>query len=306
MDILFILAGLPALLFGGDLLVRGAVSLAQVLRVSPIVISLTLVGFGTSTPELVASVSAALKGAPGLALGNVVGSNIANILLILGAAAVISPMVTRNLVSRTDTVWFVVTAVLGAGLAAFGVIPRGAGLALMALLAVYIWQTLRNGDAPEAPVDVVAPSVRRSGITFLAGLALTLGGAVALVDGATGIARTFGVPETVIGLTLVAVGTSLPELATSLIAAWRGRSEVAIGNILGSGIFNVLAILGTTAAIAPLRVPAGEMVTDGLVMLAASLVLAAMLLRSITISRLAGVAALAVYIGYLALLSQTL
>lgn len=305
LDIALVVIGLPALLLGGDLLVRGAVSLASLLRVSPLVISLTLVGFGTSTPELVASLSAALKGAPGLALGNVVGSNIANILLILGAAALVSTVTTRNVVSRSDSVWFVATAVIGAALASLGMVPRWMGAALLGLLALYMWNALRSGTAPGVPLEPVKGSLTGSAAICALGLTFTLGGAMALVDGATGLARAYGISETVIGLTLVAVGTSLPELATSLVAAWRGRGDVALGNILGSGVFNILAILGATALVSPLAIPQGLMSVDAAVMVAATAGLTVFLWRGRPLSRSIGCASLIAYAAYVAWLSQT-
>ena len=304
MDLIFVAFGLAALLLGGDALVRGAVGVARRFGVSPLVIGLTLVGFGTSAPELVTSLSAALSGAPGIALGNVVGSNIANILLILGVAAVIRPVVAQMPALPREAAWVGGTAVLLAGLALFDEITTLMGAGLLILLGLYLWGAFRT-SAPEVPdLDTPGDSLSASALRLAIGLALTIGGAIALVHGATGIARAYGVPEAVIGLTLVAVGTSLPELATTIMAARRGQSDVALGNILGSGIFNILGILGATALLAPLPV-VPDIRPDIWVMLATTLLLLALLFRAHRITRISGAAFLMLYAGYMVWLSQT-
>ncbi|MFZ5961689.1 calcium/sodium antiporter [Thalassococcus sp. BH17M4-6] len=308
MDILLIALGLPALLGGGELLVSGAVALALRLGLSPMVIGLTLVGFGTSTPELLTSLRAASQGAPDIALGNVVGSNIANILLILGLAALIRPMAVADRAGfRRDGGWMLAAGLACALLVLLPVIGRGAGLGLLAGLAAFLWLTLRRAT-PDAPADVAGPPrpLWQAALAFTAGLGLTLLGAVLLVDGATGLARDFGVSEAVIGLTLVAVGTSLPELVTSVLAARRGHGDVALGNILGSNLFNVLGILGATALAVPLPVADSIARVDVWVMLAASLALLVLGAARARIGRLPGLALLISYGAYLAWLSRTL
>ncbi|WP_299789556.1 calcium/sodium antiporter [uncultured Marivita sp.] len=304
MDILLVAFGLVALLVGGDLLVRGAVGVARRFNVSPMVIGLTLVGFGTSAPELVTSVSAALSGVPAIALGNVVGSNIANILLILGVAALIRPVAAHMPSMPREALWVGGSAVLLVLLSLTGQIATLAGAGLLALLAVYLWGAFRSADDPPEDLSIPTDPLPRATVYLIAGLALTIGGAIALVDGATGIARAYGVPEAVIGLTLVAVGTSLPELATTIMAARRGQSDVALGNILGSGIFNILGILGTTALVAPLPVEP-SILPDTLIMLATTALLLGLLFWRTKISRRTGAGFLLLYAGYMAWLSQT-
>lgn len=304
MDVVLVLFGLAALLFGGDALVRGAVGVARRFGVSPLVIGLTLVGFGTSAPELVTSLSAALDGAPAIALGNVVGSNIANILLILGLAALVRPVVAHMPALPREAAWVGGSAFLLAALSLSGQVATWAGAGLLALLAAYLWGAFRSSHVPDDDLSIPADPLAGAALRLIAGMALTIAGAIALVDGATGIARGYGVPEAVIGLTLVAVGTSLPELATSVIAARRGQSDVALGNILGSGIFNILGILGTTALVAPL--PMDPVISrDIWIMLGTTALLLALLFWRARISRLSGAAFLALYAGYMAWLSQT-
>ena len=304
MNLMLVAFGLVALLVGGDLLVRGAVGVARRFGVSPLVIGLTLVGFGTSAPELVTSLSAALAGSPAIAIGNVVGSNIANILLILGLAALIRPVSAQMAGLPREAVWVGGSAVGLAVLAGAGEISVLAGVVLLALLGVYLWGAFRSSAAGTDNLDVPIDPLPKASIFLMLGLALTIGGAIALVDGATGIARAYGVPEAVIGLTLVAIGTSLPELATTVMAARRGQSDVALGNILGSGIFNILGILGTTALVAPLPIE-DSLIPDIGVMLATTALLIALLFWQRAISRVSGVIFLLLYTGYMAWLSQT-
>lgn len=296
--------GLVALLVGGDFLVRGAVGVARRFGVSPLVIGLTLVGFGTSAPELVTSLSAALAGAPAIALGNVVGSNIANILLILALAALIRPVSAQMAGLPREAAWVGGSALGLAVLAVAGQISFVAGIGLLALLGVYLWGAFRSSAVPALDVDIPTDPLPKAATFLIVGLALTIGGAIALVDGATGIARAYGVPEAVIGLTLVAVGTSLPELATTVMAARRGQSDVALGNILGSGIFNILGILGTTALFAKLPIESSLLPDIG-VMLATTAVLIGLLFWRRAISRVAGLVFLLLYAVYMAWLSQT-
>lgn len=308
-----LLAGMALLLIGGEALVRGAVGLAQRLGVSSLLIGLTLVGFGTSTPELVTSVLAALAGSPAIAVGNVVGSNIANILLILGLAAVVWPITCAPAAFRRDGTVVAVVTVLCTGVALTGSFGRVTGVVFLALLAGYVIHTYRSErGAPDAAGEMYAgeaglaePGPRHAwtaAVTALGGIALTIGGAHLLVGAAIALATSAGVSETVIGLTLVAVGTSLPELATSVIAALRRQPELAVGNILGSNIYNVLGILGVTALVRPLPVPTEILRLDLWVMLAATALLIAFAVTGWRISRREGSVFLAVYLAYLAVL----
>lgn len=278
--VLCLVAGLALLITGGDLLVRGAVRLAGRLGVSPLVIGLTLVGFGTSTPELVASVQAALVGAPGLAYGNIVGSNIANILLILGAAALLHPVSVPQPVLRRDGTMMLVATLAFAALAWAMPVTRLLGGALVCALVVYIVLTVRQErrrfaeDAATAERDPQAQGgLAGPALLALGGLAMVLTGGVLLVDGAVGLARALGWSETLIGLTVVAIGTSAPELITSVVAALRRQGDVAFGNVVGSNIYNILGIGGATALVAPGAIPADLLLGDVPVMVLAALAL---------------------------------
>jgi cation:H+ antiporter len=315
--VLALLLGLVALIAGGELLVRGAVAAARKLGVSPMVIGLTLVGFGTSTPELVTSIQAALADAPGIAVGNVVGSNIANILLILGVCAVIAPIVVNPAAVRRDSSVMILAGVLGTvALLALGGIGRAGGGVFVATLIAYIaftyWKDRRDGTpvaerhAHEAaeigPREMAALPLALLLAAF--GLGLTLLGAGWLVDGAVWMARVLGVSEGIIGLTVVAVGTSLPELTAGVVAALRGHSDVALGNVLGSNIYNILGILGVTGLVTPLSLPADITWIDLALMLGASIAVLPLALSGLRISRLEGTGFLVVYLGYIAYLAS--
>ncbi|MBI1385232.1 MAG: calcium/sodium antiporter [Rhizobiales bacterium] len=308
--------GLAGLMLGGELLVRGAVAIAARLGISPLVIGLTLVGFGTSTPELVTSIQAAAAGSPGIAVGNVVGSNIANIFLILGLAALLRPIVTRRrAMLRDGSVLLAVTIACGLTLMA-GSMGRAVGLLFVALLATYVVATYfhERGDVEGAgtaePNEMSGASTTIRPILFALGqagigLLVLLVAADVLVRAAIELAASLGVSETLIGLTVVAVGTSLPELATSTMAAVRGQGDVAFGNIVGSNIFNILGILGVTAVVQPLVIPPEIMQVDVWVMLAATAALLVVAVTGWRVTRLEGGALLAAYAGYVVLLSLT-
>lgn len=299
MDYLLILAGLVALFVGGEALVRGAVAVASRLAVSPLLIGLTVVGFGTSTPELLVSVDAALRGLPEIAIGNIIGSNIGNILLIVGLSALIWPIrVTGGTLRRDTGVMLAATFVLILPFF-WGTLDRMPGLMLLAGLAGYLLWAYRTAD-PQAESDGTPPAMPlwRALLWVGLGLAGLFVGARFLVDGAVSVARDFGISDAFIGLTIVAIGTSLPELATSLIAAYRRQSEIAIGNIVGSNIFNVLGILGVTATIAPIPVADRFASFDLPVMLAVSVVFAGLLLLRPGIGRWTGAGLLIGYLVY--------
>jgi cation:H+ antiporter len=265
---LFVLGGLVLLFIGGEALVRGSVSVARKLNISELVIGLTLVGFGTSVPELVTSIQAVGNGSVGIAIGNVVGSNVANIFLVLAVAAIITPiMVQPSALARDGTIMIAVTILL-CGLLWFDQFGRIAGIILVTLLVSYLAFSL---IADQRRQDATAEMHRAEGELVEAGYGLTLGlliaaaglvavvfGANLLVTGASTLARSFGISETVIGLSIVAVGTSLPELATSVVAAFRKRADVALGNIIGSNIFNILGIVGVTALVQPFSIRGDE------------------------------------------------
>lgn len=299
MSYLLILAGFAGLLLGGEMLVRGAVAVAERLRISPIVIGVTLVGFGTSTPELLTSVQAALAGAPGIALGNVVGSNIVNILLILGAAAAIRPIAVGGAAFRRDGAVLALATVLCLAVVLMGELGRAAGLVFLAGLVAYVIFAIRTGAAVEPEPDAAPLGMGVASVLFVAGLAITIVGARALVFGAVDLATAFGVSEAVVGLTVVAVGTSLPELVTSLVAARKGQSDLAFGNIVGSNIFNVLGILGVTALVQPLAVPPEIAAFDIWVMVAATVALVWAAVSGWRITRGEGTAFVLAYVAYL-------
>ncbi|MFN3689097.1 calcium/sodium antiporter [Salinarimonas sp.] len=318
--VLLVLAGLVLLVFGGDLLVRGAVKAASRLGVSPLVIGLTLVGFGTSTPELVTSVQASLAGAPGIAIGNIVGSNIANVLLILGICAAIAPIaVDRRALGRDGTI-ALAAAVALALLAFVWPLDRIVGAVFVAALGLYIYSAFRQeaaagpdhgalhdkAIATEGVDDALVPDPGERGgglawpiATALAGLVVVVAGGALLVDGATTLARAMGISETVIGLTVVAVGTSLPELVTSVVAALRRQTDVAFGNIVGSNIYNVLGIGGITGLVAPVAIPAEVATFDLPVMVAVTVAMLVFAATGRRITRLEGGLLLAGYAAYL-------
>lgn len=311
---LLLLGGLILLTLGGDTLVRGATAAARKLGVSPLLIGLTLVGFGTSTPELVTSLTAVQAGSPGIAIGNVVGSNTANILLILGITALIAPIAVDRAAFRRDGLMLVVASVVCAAAVLGGVVGPVAGAVMVALLIAYLVIAYLGErgvqDAERAKYEHIAedaPDARGgvwAGLGLAAiGIALTIGGARLLVDGAVVIARDLGVSDTVIGLTVVAVGTSLPEMVTSVVAAVRGRADVALGNVIGSNIYNVLGVLGITALLAPFEAPEAIARLDIWVMLAATALLVLFVRTGMKIVRWEGAALLAAYAGYMAWLA---
>ena len=299
-DMALVGLGLALLFLGGDFLVRGAVVLAARLRISPLLIGLTVVGFGTSMPELLVSLNAALAGLPDIAIGNVVGSNTANILLILGLALVVAPLSSRLPGLRRDLLAMLASAALLALIAPGGVLRPWHGLLFLALLAAYLTYSAIRGRSQGATLpDTGTALTLWQMLGFIAaGLAALVFGADFLVQGATSLAVRIGVPDAVIGLTIVAVGTSLPELATSVVAAMKRQPEIAIGNVVGSNIFNILGILGVTAVLAPIPVAPQMARFDIPVMLAVTLVIAALLAVAPRVPRLVGLALLAAYGWY--------
>jgi cation:H+ antiporter len=279
-DVGLLLAGLCLLFVGGEALVRGAVSLANRLRLPHLVIGLTVVGFGTSMPELLVSLQAAVDGHSDIAVGNVVGSNVANILLILGLSAVIAPVLVRIPGIARDVAMMMTAAVVMLGLAFVGGVGPVLGMAMVAALCAYMVYVALAGrsETKRAPVPKARLPAVIEAAALVGGLAALLAGAHLLVTSSISIARAVGVSEAVIGLTIVAVGTSLPELAASIVAAYRGQSEVAVGNVVGSNIFNILGILGLTAIVRPIRI-SSEMATFNVpTMVAISAMLAVTLL----------------------------
>ncbi|MCA1288469.1 calcium/sodium antiporter [Salipiger bermudensis] len=315
-----LIAGLLLLVAGGELLVRGAVQAAEQLGVSTLVIGLTLVGFGTSMPELVTSVQAGLSGAPGIAYGNIVGSNIANILLIGGISALICPVIVAETALRRDALLMLGVAGLFATLALMLPMGRFLGVGFVAGLVAYIVLAIRQERSSgeqgaihdksaallQADPGLGRPSRYREQVLplllVLAGLGLVVMGGTLLVDGAVALARAIGIGERVIGLTIVAVGTSMPELVTSVIAALKRQGDVAFGNIVGSNIYNILGIGGATALIAPGAVPGEIIAFDARLMVGVSVLLVVFAATGRRIDRREGLALLVGYGAYLYML----
>lgn len=304
-----ILAGLALLTLGGEGVVRGAVGVARRLGVSELLIGLTLIGFGTSAPELITSLNAAFAGAPGIAVGNVVGSNISNILLIFAVVAIARPIVVDPRALKRDGMTMLAVSLLMAGVGlTFDVISRPLAAALVLGLAIYIafaWWTERKGGAAaelhEAEAQTREPVTDPlwQSLTFaVGGIAVLILGADLLVRGAVTLATLAGLSETVIGLTIVAVGTSLPELVASLAAALKGRSDVAFGNVIGSNIYNLLGILGVTALVHPIAIPEDMVLRDWGTMAGAAALLVFHAWTGRRVRRSEGVLLLSLYVLY--------
>jgi cation:H+ antiporter len=316
MDWVFILAGLLFLVLGGEGLVRGASGIATLAKISPAVIGLTIVAAGTSMPELVVSVQAAFAGSPGIAIGNVVGSNIFNIGAILGITALISPLRIQGNTVRMEWPVMILASFQLFLLARDMHVDRVEGASFLLAMVVFIaWAVwLGRNSAQEMEVELSTASFGATGgrAAFFNVMAIALGvaslaaGSTLLVDGAVGIASGFGVSDSVIGLTIVAAGTSTPELITSIVAAKRGQDDIAVGNIVGSNIFNILGILGATALIHPLDVPTEIMRRDVWWFLGISLLLFPLMKSGMRISRLEGFILLAVFATYTGVLIYSL
>jgi cation:H+ antiporter len=304
--ILYLALGLVLLYYGAEALVRGSSSLALRLGLSPLVIGLTVVAFGTSSPELVVSLKAGLAGQGNISVGNVVGSNICNIGLILGICALVTPIATTSQIVRIDIPIMIAATAFTTFLLWDGTLGRTEGIILFALLLAYVVFSVylarrQPADALGAEFDTEVKASKRGLFIDLlmvaGGLVLLIFGARFLVDGAVVIARAFGWSEALIGLTVIAVGTSLPELATSLVAAVKKEADIAVGNIVGSNIFNLLGILGITAMATPLAA-SGISLVDYAVMAVFALVLWPMAYHQKRITRLEGAILLAGYAAY--------
>lgn len=307
--VLILIGGLAVLTAGAEILVRAASSLARAAGVAPLVVGLTVVAFGTSAPEVAVSVRASLEGQPGVALGNVVGSNVFNVLVILGLAAMVAPLQVRRALVRRDVPVLVAVSLLPILLALDGGLARGEGLLLLGGGIVYTaslaWSGVRAGRAgtePGTPRPATSVGTWVTGLLMIAaGLVGLVVGASLFLDGAVTMARDLGASELVIGLTLVAAGTSLPELATSVVAAVRGERDLAVGNVVGSNIFNVLVVLGAVAATGPggLPVPPGALTFDLPIMVAVAVVCLPFFFTDWTVSRGEGALLVAYYLAYL-------
>ncbi|WP_284154719.1 calcium/sodium antiporter [Algicella marina] len=302
--ILISIAGLVLLIVAGDLLVRGAVSLSLKLGIPALIVSLTVVAFGTSAPELLIAIQSALEGAPGLAFGNVIGSNIANILLVLGLPAVISGLHTAECDTRHSYVQMLAASVVFIVICFLGPLYVLHGLILLSMLGYMLFSAARAaGRSRACDAGLEEGDAHMAGwkitVFILAGIVGLPLGAHFLIEGATGLASKLGVSDAVIGLTLVAVGTSLPELATTVVAAIRRNADVALGNVIGSNMFNILGIMGVASFFGPLPLDRDLLYYDLWVMLAAALAILPFVFRRRDITRAIGVGFLLVYAVYL-------
>ena len=307
MDWIYVGFGLAILLLAGDFLVKGAVNLSLRLGVPALIVSLTIVAFGTSAPELLISINAILDGVAGLALGNVVGSNTANVLLVLGVPALMATMHTSECDTRNSYLQMIAASVLFIGLCFWGDFTWMSGIILLtALAAMLTWaakqaMSHRKCAVDEEEIEGADPSLPWGQIIFYLALGI-IGlplGASLLVDGAVNIATEFGISETVIGLTLVAVGTSLPELATTVAAALRRQADVALGNVIGSNMFNLLGIMGVASLVGTVPVDQQFLTFDLWVMLGASLLLIPFVFMKVDINRTWGIALSVLYAIYI-------
>ena len=297
---LYIIGGFVILTLGAEALVRGASAIALRLGIAPLIIGLTIVAFGTSAPELAVSLKSALAGNSGIALGNVIGSNIANIGLILAITALIRPIQVKSQMVKRDIPIMIAASMLFWGLLVDGELSFWDGALLFSLLVGYLsfsYIGSRNGgdseeidDSPQKPVVSV--------LFIIIGIAMLVSGGILFVDGAVDLARTFGISEVIIGLTIVAIGTSMPEIDNSIVDARKGQSDIAIGNIVGSTLFNILGILGVTSRVHPIAA-AGIQDFDFIVMLALSLILLPFAWTGFRIGRREGAILLITYLRYM-------
>lgn len=301
--LLAIIGGFVILTVGAEALVRGASAIALKLGITPLVIGLTIVAFGTSAPELAVSVKSALAGNSGIALGNVIGSNIANIGLILALTALIRPIKVQSQMVKRDIPIMIIASLVFWGLLLDGELSLWDGLLLISALTAYlVFSYISAKNTPEElDIDTRPQHPALSAGLIILGIAMLIGGGVLFVDGAVDLAKAFGVSEVVIGLTIVAIGTSMPELVTSVVAALKGQSDIAIGNVVGSNLFNILGILGITAVVQPVS-SGGLQNFDFIVMLILAAVLLPFAWTGLRIGRREGLVLLIVYLGYISFL----
>ena len=309
LDFLYVTCGFVILLIAGDVLVRGAVGLSLKLGIPALIVSLTIVAFGTSAPELLISIKAALDNAPGLAMGNIVGSNIANVLLVLGLPALLFGISTKDASCKQNYIYMILATVVFISMGLMGSFTYVNGILMLFMLAVILFQAYRHAkQSRTALLSATEDIPQTDGKWWKIIIMLAIGvvglpfGASLLVEGAVNIAQRAGIDEVIIGLTMVAIGTSLPELATTVMAAYRKEADVAIGNVIGSNIFNLLGVIGVTSLIATLPVSQAFVSFDFWVMLASSLVLLPFIWFKTDQGKLWGILFLAVYTGYICLL----
>lgn len=300
-DLFYIIAGIIFLYAGAELLVRGSIFLSYKFHVPPFLIGLIIIGLGTSSPELIVSLNAALTGSHEMAAGNIIGSNISNLALILGFATLLRPVQTDKNLLDTDVPILIIATLLLALFVSFGQLTRLNGIVLLFGLIFYLWKTIHNHHAPVIE-KIRERSTGRTTLLMtaavIAGLVLLIAGAEGMIRGARELARTFELSEAVVGLSIVAVGTSLPELATAIIAAIRKQGELILGGIIGSNILNILLVLGVTATVQPLST--GDIRWPDLFLMCILTVLLWLVLRTgLLVNRLEGALLLVIYTGYL-------
>ena len=300
-----IVLGFLLLIKGGDYLVDGAVAIARRAKLSPMVIGLTIVGFGTSAPELLVSLQASLANNSGIAVGNVVGSNIANIALILGVTALIAPCSTDRQTLRVDAPFMISSCTLFVTVAMmFGGVSRWVGLVSLLLLLAFVtwqvWNSRKNNQKEENPENEPAMALWKAIIIVVGSILALTYGADWLIQGATGVARAIGISDRIIGLTIIAVGTSLPELFASVMSARKGETDMAIGNVIGSITFNILCVIGVSSAICPIEGIDPAFSFDFILMIGLSVLLWIFLYTHRMLVRWEGFAFLAIYVAYIA------
>lgn len=300
-DLTLVLIGIALLYAGGEALVRGAIALAKRIGLSSLAIGLTVVAFATSAPELAATLLASVQGANEIAIGNVMGSNIANIGLILGATALLRPLLAEGRIVRREIPLMILAGGLLYPVFSDGEVSRLEGVVLFTLLVLVVWFQIRGDQLPTVTGEEIEAPGWGLGVSLAVvagGILLLVGGAKVLVDGAVGLARVAGIPERVIGLTLVAVGTSLPELASSLVAARKGEADIVLGNIIGSNVFNVLCILGVASMVRPIPVTQAALGLDFWVMMFFAFAMLPVLSPRLGLRRWQGVIFLGCYGAY--------
>ncbi len=298
---LSIIGGFIILTLGAEALVRGASAIALRLGITPLIIGLTIVAFGTSAPELAVSVKSALAGNSGIALGNVIGSNIANIGLILAITALIRPIQVQSQMVKRDIPLMILASMLFWGLLLDGELSLIDGVILLSLLIGYLVFSYRSSKDANEDGEIIEEGPKNpllSTAFIVAGIGMLVGGGIIFVDGAVELAKVFGVSEVIIGLTIVAIGTSMPELVTSVLAALKGQSDIAIGNVVGSNLFNILGILGVTAIVHPVSAQ-GFQSFDFIVMLALAVLILPFAWSGLRIGRREGTVLLLSYLGYM-------
>lgn len=302
-DVLLIIVGVVIVLWGADRLTEGSVAIASKIGVSQLVIGLTVVALGTSMPEFCVSFVSALKGTADMAVGNVVGSNVFNAMLIVGVAAMVAPMCVMRQMVRKDLVFAVAASVIMGALVFDREISRADAVILSALFIVFMWITLKGAKKDDPGKSALspqsAPSMWRGAMWIVLGLAALVGGSNVFVDSASSLALAFNVPDAVVGLTIVAGGTSMPELATSVVAARKGNSGIAIGNVIGSNVFNILFVVGLTGVVCPMTV-SGITWIDLSVMIGSMCLLWLFSYTKLSIARWEGAVLTALFVAYMA------